>query len=393
MNNEPRKRRRKGERADGRFRTTLTVGTNPDGSPHRMYFYGYSKTEAERKRSEYKARALSGVVEDKKITVNSWVDRWIKIYEIDAEQYSPYLKRLRSDLGSRQLADITEADLVLSLRAYQGKSMSAATKYRSILQRVFLKAKKNRLITFDPAEDLSLPSTARSQGHRSLDSWEIEFILANWQEHRSGLWALIMLLAGLRRGELIALTWDNVDLKQRQIRVCQTAVIKGNATHVEDRAKTPAGLRIIPICEQLYLAFCAIPEHCRTGMVCKSVRGNMLTESAFSRGWEFFNKAMTRLLNGDNPNVQGQRNDISKPNYSRQFSVRPHDLRHTYATMLYDAGVDVKSASYLLGHSDSRVTLEVYTHLSESRAKASAAAMVDVLDGITGLKTMLAGSK
>ena len=61
-----------------------------------------------------------------------------------------------------------------------------------------------------------------------------------------------------------------------------------------------------------------------------------------------------------------------------------HVLRHTFATLLYDAGVDVKSASYLLGHSDSRVTLEVYTHLSESRAKASAAAMVGVLDGVGG---------
>lgn len=386
-------RRRKGERADGRFRVSITEGRNPDGSPHRVYFYGRSKGEAERKRDEHKARALAGVVEDKKITVNQWVDRWAEIYEIDTGQYAPYIKRLRADLGSRALADVTEADLVLSMRAYRGRSVSAATKYRSIVQRVFLKAKRNRLITFDPAEDLSLPNTARPVGHRSLEAWEVEFILANWQEHRAGLWALLMLLAGLRRGELIALSWENIDLAARQLRVCQTAVVKGNATFIEDRAKTPAGVRCIPICEALHTALSAVPGPRRSGFVCSSVRGAQLSETAFNRGWEGFNAAMLRLLNGLPASAQGRRTDLQQPVYEKAFAVRPHDLRHTFATLLYDAGVDVKSASYLLGHSDSRVTLEVYTHLSESRAKASAAAMVGVLDGVTGFNSGRMGSK
>ena len=381
---EPKKRRRINERTDGRFQVSLVDGRNPDGSLHRRYFYGSTRTEAERKKAEYQARVLAGVIEDKKITVNEWVDRWVEIYQIDAEQYAPYLKRLRADLGTRPLADVTEADLVVSMRAYTGRSASGATKYRSIVQRVFLKAKKNRLITFDPAEDLALPNTARSVGHRALEAWEIEFILANWTEHRAGLWALLMLLAGLRRGELIALTWEHVDLDARQLRVCQTAVLKGNTTFIEDRAKTPAGLRYVPICEALFKALSAVPAALRIGYVCRSTTGALLTESAFSRGWEGFNAAMLRLLNNRPAAAQGQRNDLRAPSYERSFSVRPHDLRHTFATLLYDAGVDVKSASYLLGHSDSRVTLEVYTHLSESRAKASAAAMVGVLDGVGG---------
>ena len=159
--------------------------------------------------------------------------------------YAPYISRLKSDLGRFPIADIREADLVQSLKAgYGGRSSSGATKYRMILQRVFLKAKKNRIITFDPAEDLELPKTADPVGHRALSRWEIQMILDNWQEHRSGLWAMIMLLAGLRRGELIALTWENVDMSSRQIRVCQTAVIKGNDTVIENRAKTAAGIRI-----------------------------------------------------------------------------------------------------------------------------------------------------
>ena len=62
------------------------------------------------------------------------------------------------------------------------------------------------------------------------------------------------------------------------------------------------------------------------------------------------------------------------------FSFTAHDLRHTYATALYDAGVPVKAAQYFLGHADIRITLELYTHLSKERESASRLQMVKYLD-------------
>lgn len=382
MADEVRKRCRKYERSDGRIMLTLTDGRKPDGSPRKVYFYGATKAEASRKREEYKQNKSAGLAaESSGLTVNEWIDRWSRVYDINTAMYAPYIKRLRLDVGNLRLADVREADLVQSLRTgYGGRSASGAVKYRMIVQQVFKKARVNRLIVYDPAEDLQLPKTAVPEGHRALERGEIECIVNNWEVHRSGLWFMLMLFSGLRRGELIALTWDNVDMQARELRVAQTAVVQGNQTKVEDRAKTAAGIRAVPLCTALYSALNTVPVSMRTGYVCKSAKGKRLTEAAFSRGFEGFCAALSRIQAGQDIDQRGRRSDIvGVP--ACGFSCRAHDLRHTFATMLYDAGVDVKSAAYLLGHSDTRVTMEVYTHLSAERAKASAAALVGELDG------------
>lgn len=109
---------------------------------------------------------------------------------------------------------------------------------------------------------------------------------------------------------------------------------------------------------------------------------------------------MTRILNNEEVDQKGKRKDIEEkrpakgkpkvvsdsvpdsPEKERKvFRFQPHDLRHTFATALYDAGVDVKSAQYYLGHADIRVTMDLYTHLSEEREKKSRAVLISFLDG------------
>lgn len=58
----------------------------------------------------------------------------------------------------------------------------------------------------------------------------------------------------------------------------------------------------------------------------------------------------------------------------------PHDLRHTYATALYDAGVDIKSAQYYLGHDDVNMTINLYTHLSKIKENEARSSLVNYLD-------------
>ena len=71
-------RKKKGERKDRRIQVTLTVGVKPDGSPDRKSFYGKTRTEANRKRDEYKAKMALGIV-DSKITVTEWVDVCLRL--------------------------------------------------------------------------------------------------------------------------------------------------------------------------------------------------------------------------------------------------------------------------------------------------------------------------
>ena len=227
-----------------------------------------------------------------------------------------------------------------------------------------------------------------------MERWEVDLILEHWHDYgvRAGLWVLLMLLCGLRRGEVIALHWESINLADKTLKVCETAVVIGNKTTIEQRAKTDAGLRTLPICQMLYDALLTVPQEERHGLVCLSARGTLLTESAFLRGFESFTRAMERIANGEPPMQQGRRTDKETQSSESENRVRvsflPHDLRHSFATALYDAGVPVKAAQYFLGHSDLKITLELYTHLSRERAAASNLQMVSYLDNWLEMKNL-----
>lgn len=388
--NKTAKRKRKGERKDGLIQVSLQIGIKPDGKPDRRYFYGKTRAEAEEKRSTFKALHSAGVSINPNVTVSEWLDIFKATYREGVNKAyltndnAPY-NRLAAAIGSMRVIDVRETHLQTALNQTEGMSTSTVTKYVNTIKRVFRKAKNNKLIAEDPSEDLSRPPSVKGT-HRALERWEVDLILEHWNDSgvRAGLWVLLMLLCGLRRGEVIALRWESIDLEGKTLKVCETAVTVGNRTIIEPRAKTDAGLRTLPICQTLADALLAVPDTKRHGLVCLSVKGTLLTESAFVRGFESFIRAMERIANGEPPSQQGCRTDkkaqSSKTENRTKVSFRPHDLRHSFATALYDAGVPVKAAQYFLGHSDVKITLELYTHLSRERAAASNLQMVSYLD-------------
>lgn len=397
---EKQKRKRKGERPDGLIQVSIQIGYKPDGRPDRKYFYGHSRAEAERKRDEFKAALLSGAKFSKDITLAEWVTIFKQTYRTRVN--GAYLKmddvpynRLVKKLGKLRVADVTEVDLQNALNELTGMSYSTVDKYRQAMKRVFERARKNKIISENPADSLILPQHEKGT-YRALEKWEVEHILANWNTEAShaGIWVLLMMLCGLRRGEMIALRWENINLTARTLTVCEVAVIQSNRTIIEQRAKTDAGLRTIPICQALYAALMSYPESERNGLVCLSAKRKLLTESAVSRGLETFCKVMERILNGEPPTQRGRRTDIERKSADKKqperkaFSFTAHDLRHTYATALYDAGVPVKAAQYFLGHADIRVTLELYTHLSKERESASRNQAVEYLDNWIDSRTI-----
>lgn len=387
-------RKRKGERPDGLIQVSLQIGYKDDGRPARKYFYGHSRAEAERKRDEYKTRLASGFSLDVNMTVSQWIDIFLRTYRSRVNE--AYLKsderpyrRLEAVLGRMRLLDVRESHLQDALNDVSGMSFSTVDKYRQAIQRLFERARKNKLIADNPAADLIMPPFVKGS-HRALERWEIELILDNWNTKAShaGLWMMLMLLCGLRRGEMMALTWDAVDLVNRTLEVRRVAVIRKNRVKIEERAKTDAGLRTLPLCKVLCDALLTVPEEKRIGYVCLSAKGLPLTESAYERGAETFCRVLERILNGEPPTQRGRRTDVERKKAEKDlplkerkvFSFTAHDLRHTYATALYDAGVPVKAAQYFLGHADIRITLELYTHLSKERESASRLQMVKYLD-------------
>lgn len=169
-------------------------------------------------------------------------------------------------------------------------------------------------------------------------------LLTGIDESKLGIY--ISLYTGLRIGEICALTWDDVDLKNRLIYVRNTVVrVKsdsgtGSKTHlIIDTPKTASSLRCIPICSKLYSLLSNYVPNVKSRFVTSSIAAFISPRT--------FDYRFKKLLD---------ESKIPHINY--------HALRHTFATRCIEAGVDVKSLSEILGHANVSITLNTYIHSS-----------------------------
>lgn len=398
----PEAKKKKGQRKDGLIQRSLVIGRKQDGKLDRKYFYGKTAKEAEQKKEEFKARMKSGldVVYDD-ITVSEWIDIWYQTYVLNARRkkplsastkagYTSRIKQLKNAIGIMKMRDVRERHLQEALYNVNGKSKDAAAKYAGFVRRVFKKAKTNQVIANNPAEALDTPPGEKGH-HRALQRWEVDFILQNWQVHRCGIWAITMILTGMRRGELVAQDWENIDMTNKRMSVTNSAEIDETLHFVDGPTKSEAGVRVLPICNMLFDALETIPAEKRIGKLCLNSSGKPVSPTAFRKGWLSFRRAMWRLYHGEKTNQQGRRTDIeqkkltpgatiSKKEKAPAFDWRTHDMRYTFATAMYDAGVPVKAAQYYMGHADIRLTLNLYTQLSAEKERESNAQLVSFLD-------------
>lgn len=382
-------KKRKGERPDGYIQVTLTIGRKPDGKPNRKTFYGKTRAEAERKREQYKEQINRKRKFRQDITVGEWIEIFKGTYRekvdpaylhIDSVPYN----RLSNRIGPMRMIDVTEADLQAALNETRGMSFSTCNTYRQAIRRVFERARKNKIIPDNPAEDLVMPPYTKGT-HRALETWEVDLIRKYWHEPGlvAGPWIMLMLLCGLRRGEMMGLDWSSVDLENGLLTVHEVTQVSRGHNIASPKTKTEAGTRIIPICQPLAECLQTIRRKNAAGKVCRSASGKPLTESAVFSGMKVFCDSIERLINGEPLHMPGRRTDLKKDSPDRKrFHFTCHDLRHTFATFLYDAGVDVKAAQYFLGHADIRMTLDLYTHLSKEREAASRNQAIRYLDAL-----------
>ncbi len=116
--------------------------------------------------------------------------------------------------------------------------------------------------------------------------------------------------------------------------------------------KTKAGIRTAPICDLLLEVIEYTMSMVDKGPLFLMDNGSPITKIGMRRSFEYLNRHLLE-------HAKNTGNSFTR--------IRPHDCRHTYATALYDAGVDVKTVQYLLGHSDIHTTLQLYTHLSRQK--------------------------
>lgn len=163
---------------------------------------------------------------------------------------------------------------------------------------------------------------------------------------------------------MLALTVRDIDFSHKIIHVHNSLFFKENEAALKC-PKTKAGLRSIPIPEALLQSLKKYCEKHNSFIIFEMSSGNYMTRSSFTKFWK-------RIIKKVNMAADKIRNKTEALHISEQeIGFTPHMFRHTYATNLYYAGVDIKTAQYYLGHASLSVTLEIYTHLQKERIEAS----------------------
>lgn len=185
------------------------------------------------------------------MTVDAWYQQWKATYKdpkgltpkslgMYDEKYNGYIK---PRVGAMKLRDVKDTHLQQILNEQAGKSQSHVEKIRRVLRELFSRARKSRLIAYDPSEDLELPAY-HAGTHRSLTDEERAVLLKVAETHPSGLYVLTLLYTGMRPGEAAALNWADVDFKNNMIHI--HAAVESGSSRIKG-PKTESGVRDIPI--------------------------------------------------------------------------------------------------------------------------------------------------
>ncbi len=254
-----------------------------------------------------------------------------------------YISKFQKKLNQRNLNNY-----ILDIQ--NNFSHSTAQMVKSLINRSLMYAQKKAKFGRKIQIDVRLRNN-QSKRVDALEKGEQEtierYILDNKKTYLYGI--LISLYTGLRLGEVLALTWECVDFKNRLIRIEKSiGVISQNhkSLMVEDLPKTKTSIREIPISSRLMILLKGLQPK-RGKYVVTSRVGRAVYPRAYQKAFE---------------NLQ---NRLGTKHYGF------HSLRHTFATRLLESGVDIKTISELMGHSSPTITLGRYVHTNiHSKRKA-----------------------
>ena len=344
---------------------------------------GKTEQEAADKLAELKASVKRGdVAVGADSTVDRWFTEWLELYKKPAgltekslamytQKYDGYIK---PRIGKMKLKAVREAHLQRILNEEAGRSTSHVSKLRLVMQEMFSKARKTRIIPFDPSEDLSLPETVTKK-RRSITDEERKHILAVAETHRGGLWVLTILYTGMRPGETAVLQWKDIDFQRNEIHV-HKALESGR--QAVKGPKTESGIRDIPIHPVLREKLLAARRE-PFGHVFLNTRGNPLTEDGMQRLWHSFKRDLDIHMG-----AKLHRNKIVESVVAQDLTA--YCLRHTFCTDLQRADVPINVAKELMGHSDISVTANIYTHRDQETLHSNMRKLAGVENGV-GNKT------
>ena len=324
-------------RKDGLLETTRT----DKRTGKRIHFYGRTDREIDDKIMAYVAKQESGRTFAE--VAEEWRDYHFPTVAITTRKcYNPALRRAIEWFGDDAIQAIKPNDIKRFLADFSrgGRAKKTVATQNLVISMIFSYAVGSGDVDFSPCDHISIPKNLPKTRREAASAEDERKIKAS-----ADIWLLpyLLLYTGLRKGEALALTHNDIDFKSRQIKITKSIYYDNNRPKIK-LPKTQAGIRTVPILDPL---IDKIPRKF-TGYLF-SVDGGQspLTDRQYRTLWNSYARATG-------------------------ITATAHQLRHSYATMLFECGIDIKDAQDLLGHSTISVTQDIYTHIRDKHRQATA---------------------
>ncbi len=325
------------KRKDGRLVRTVT-------DPHtgkRVYFYGATEREINRKMMEYSAKAEKGrTFED--VAKEWWEEAEPNLAMQSRRGYAKALERAISAFGEYLIKDIRPQDISLYLKDLFKKQYSYRTiaNHRMICNLIFSYAIVSNDLSFNPCSNISVPKDAKKTVRKSASAKDEQ--IAKSCSH-IWLFPFIAIYTGMRKGEILALNWRDIDFDNDFIYVTKSVAHDGDRPFIK-QTKTEAGERIVPLLKPLKEELLKIEKREKDNFVISDDGKHPLT-----------NRRYITLF--------------SKFKDQTGMECTAHQLRHSFATIAFECGVPAKTVQEILGHKQLSTTMDIYTDFRKKALK------------------------
>lgn len=334
-------------RKDGRYQVKYTDESGKsrtlyDRDPENLYHKLQAvKTPEEEQDPTFREIAESWERQHREeITPRTWIN------------YEPHYKDILARHGNKTIAEVTAQQIVnhLTTAKTKGYSATVVNTIRSLYRMIFDYAVSNDYAQYNPVLSIRLPKGLKKGKRTAPTDEQIKTIFAN-VDIEFGLFPVFLLCTGMRKSEALAITWDDVDFKNKAISVTKSIDYTSGAKPKIKPPKTEAGNRMVPIIDALYNKLQEAYSTRTSDFVFPASESNrggngggMMTLRGYEGAWLRYCESVGLMEDG-------------KP------SITAHNLRHGTATLMFELGVDELTAQRILGHSRVEITREIYTEL------------------------------
>ena len=370
------------QRPEGLWEARVTVGSNPGtGKPIRRSIYGDTQAAVRKEMTAVLRDVDRGTYQTpSKMTVKIWMETWLDIFctglkPLTVSAYNTAMKtHIVPAFGAMPVQELKgiHVQKLFNDMLEAGKSPKTVKNKAAILHKALSVAVKQVYIAANQCEAAEVPKVTRHE-IKPLTDAEIPVFLAAIEDHPFRNAYGLCLFAGLREGECLGLTWDCVDFERGRITVRQQ-LQKSRTESGTYRIVSSTKSGKVRVIEPPTVAFDYLRSE-RTRQVENRLRAGKLWDNAQDLGF-------TNPLGGP----------VVRETFRRPFKrlaasmgrpdLRPHDLRHTCATVAIAAGADIKSVQSLMGHATASFTLDVYAHTSETMMADTASRMQSYYDNL-----------